>query len=421
MLEFSHEPYRFFPPEPHPVMLQLGPLMNRFLLRTSDHRLGEIDILGSGETLRSLDRDRTRVLFVANHPTRTDPQFMAEIQRRFGYRSSFMAAYDIFLENRLRAWFMQKTGCFSIDREGSDRRAMSTAIDILKGGDLALTIFPEGNVYLMNDRVTPFLEGTAFIALKAHQALKEEGEVVVVPVSLKYSHLTDARTGVWSRLARLAEDSGFSGQLDPDHPRRSVVAVGGHILSRFLEERSGISGDFDFTGLSPEETQARLYDLAKRLIGELESDLALPCDDGVFIVDRIRKVRSTLHQIRNDEAALAAMGQDTLSALARQSILSFRLLAYVLPYLNEKSTLDRYSETVERLCEDFYSRNFPPLGPRRALARIGAPIPLGEILAGSGGKTRGAVTELTRRMEETVASGVAELAESLHTPGSREI
>ena len=54
---------------------------------------------------------------------------------------------------------MQNIGCFSIDREGSDRKAMTEATRILKEGEFALTIFPEGNVYLTNDRVTPFFGG----------------------------------------------------------------------------------------------------------------------------------------------------------------------------------------------------------------------------------------------------------------------
>ena len=59
---------------------------------------------------------------------------------------------------------MQRVGAFSIDRETSDRKAISMACEILQTGDYGLTIFPEGNVHLTNDRVTSFLEGAAFIA-----------------------------------------------------------------------------------------------------------------------------------------------------------------------------------------------------------------------------------------------------------------
>lgn len=84
---------------------------------------------------------------------------------------------------------MQRLGNFSIDREGSDRKAMAAAIDTIKADDYALTIFPEGNVHLTNDRVTPFLDGTAFITLKAQQAIKD-ARVKIVPLSLKFTHLS---------------------------------------------------------------------------------------------------------------------------------------------------------------------------------------------------------------------------------------
>ena len=59
--------------------------------------------------------------------------------------------------------------------------AIATVID----GRYALTVFPEGNVYFMNDRVTPFLEGPAYIAMKAQQELKDNGKIFAVPVAIK--------------------------------------------------------------------------------------------------------------------------------------------------------------------------------------------------------------------------------------------
>ena len=419
MLEFSDAPYRFFPPDPWPVIQWFGPQLNRILLKGLDHRIGQMVISGELDKIRSFDRSKTRFLFVANHPTRTDPQFLVEIQRRLGIRSSFMAAYDVFLENKIRAWFMQKGGSFSIDREGNDRKAMSTAIETLKTGDLALTIFPEGNVYLMNDRVTPFLDGTSFIAMKAHQALKGDGEVVVVPVSMKYSYLTDVEPKVWGRLCKLAEESGCPRNLNLNSPTESVVSVGSHILSRFLRERTEIRGDFDFTGLSPDEIQSRLFELAKRLIGDLEDELDLPRDDEIFVVDRIRKVRSAVHQIRINEKASAAMGEKKLTSLAKRSILGFRILAYVLPYLSEKPNLDRFAETVARLCEDFHSELSPPIGPRRALAVVGDPIFPGKIIEETGGKSRAVISELTKSMETAIANGIEWINQSNKTAGTK--
>ena len=58
-----------------------------------------------------------------------------------------MAAYDVFARNKFASWFMQRIGAFSVDREGSDRKAMKCAAQILEEGQYPLVIFPEGNVF----------------------------------------------------------------------------------------------------------------------------------------------------------------------------------------------------------------------------------------------------------------------------------
>jgi len=102
-------------------------------------------------------------------------------------------------------------------------------------------------------------------------------------------------------------------------------------------------------------------------------------------------------------------------------MLSFRILAYVLPYLKERNTLDRYAETVERLCEDFYLRGVPPLGPRKAMARVGSPISLQKVLDRSGGNTRMIVPELTRMIEKTIQAGIDQLNEGNTALGATRI
>ena len=155
MLEFSDASYRFFPAKPSPFLIRVGRTLNRhFIVRGTNHLVRELQIEGDTDTLIECRNRGERLLFVINHPTHSDPQVITEVHRRLGQPSCFMAAYDVFLRNRFAAWSMQKLGNFSIDREVGDRKAMTAAIDILTKGEYALNIFPEGNVYLTNDRVT---------------------------------------------------------------------------------------------------------------------------------------------------------------------------------------------------------------------------------------------------------------------------
>ncbi|NJN36534.1 MAG: hypothetical protein HC794_05080 [Nitrospiraceae bacterium] len=115
--------------------------------------------------------------------------------------------------------------------------AIKQALDVLDVGRFALSIFPEGNVYLTNDRVTPFLEGAAFIGLKSQSSLLERNiRVLVLPVSIKATHLTNARERIAQRFDPLAKQLGveadFRGQ-----PIEALHRAGAEALRRNLRQR----------------------------------------------------------------------------------------------------------------------------------------------------------------------------------------
>ena len=412
MLEFSDAAYRFFPAEPSPFLIRTGRALNRHvILPGKNHHIREIRIEGGTEAIREARARGDRLLYVINHPSHSDPQVITEVHRRLGQPSSFMAAYDVFLRSRLNAWCMQKLGHFSIDRESGDRKAMAAAIDILSKGEYALNIFPEGNVYLTNDRVTPFRDGTAFIALKARQSL-DEARIQIVPISLKFTHLTAPREPVTQRMIQLGADSGYQFAVGSTaDPLGSMLGLGQHILRSFLKTH-GYEAEMTSPGSSVYEILERF---ARGLVTGLEESLALPPPKDPSLVDRIRKIRSTIHQIRT-----APEGKPTpeMTALARRAILAFRVNGYLTPYLTEHPTIDRYDETVERIAEDFYSQAMPRTGPRRAVARIHPLIDVGAALDDSGGKLRDAVSSLTRGMESAVQSGLHEINRANDAPGA---
>lgn len=412
MLEFSDARYRFFPAEPSPPLIALGRFLNRrVVLPGRNHRIAEVRIEGETEALREAAAQGDRLVFVFNHPSHSDPQVATEVQRWLGVPGSFMAAYDVFLRNRFQAWCMRKLGNFSVDRDAADRKAMAAALDIVAAGDYALNIFPEGNVYLSNDRVTPFLEGAAFIALKARQSLEGTG-VKIVPVSLKFTHLGVPREALVSRLVQLGRDSGhaYTPGASAD-PLDAVLSLGRHLLGENLK-RHGLIHGFS-------EEDSSLFEVLERfaagLVEGLEGALSLASARSLGLAERIRRVRSSIHQIRTDPSREPPLGIEDLAARA---ILAFRVLGYLSPYLTERPTLDRYDETVERIAEDFYSRAMPRTGPRRAVVRVLAPLDAGDFLA-EHGSVKAAVAPLTRAMESAVQGGIDRINEANDAPGGR--
>ncbi len=209
MLQFADIPYKYFPPKPNRLVAWLGEQGNkRFHLPGPMHLMESVQV-ENYQALQDINRQHgARLLLLPNHSTHSDPQIMIEACRQIGLWSFFMAAYDVFERDSRVAWVMQRMGAFSVNRDGSDRQSLKDAVETVIDGRYGLTVFPEGNVYLMNDRVTPFLDGPAYIAMKAQQELKEEGRIYAVPVSIKVTHLTNCREALDGMLSEMAKKAG---------------------------------------------------------------------------------------------------------------------------------------------------------------------------------------------------------------------
>ena len=403
MLEFSDAPYRFFEAKPSAPVIALGRFVNRnVFLKAANHRVAEIQISGATSELKECMGRGDRVMFAINHPTHSDAQVMTEVQRRLGVQGCFMAAYDVFLRSRMSAWSMQRMGNFSIDREGSDRKAMAAAIDVLKEGKRVLNIYPEGNVFLTNDRLAPFLDGAVFIALKAQAALND-AEVKVVPVSVKFTNLTAPRDAVTARLQQLAKDSGYNfPEGASDEPMAAVLGLGEHVLDGYLEKH-GLAGEAHAGAGNLHE---KLRSFSERLMDDVCGKLSLEVG-GARLTERISKARSKIHQLRIDGDRVGDQ-QPEIDGLAERAILAMRIHGYCEPYLTECPTIDRYDETVERISEDFYGRIMPRTGPRRAMVEIHAPVSVGEF---SGMTLRDALPSLTGKISGVVQAGIDGLNE----------
>ncbi len=409
VIQFSDAPYQFFEARPSPFLIRISRKVNHtFILPGPNHRIREVVVDGEVEQILDAKASGARLLFIINHPTHSDPQVVTELHRQLGIGSCFMAAYDVFLRSRVNAWVMQRLGNFSIDREGSDRKAMAAAIDVLKKGERALNIFPEGNVYLTNDRVTPFLDGAAFIAIKAQAAL-DGIPVKIVPVSMKYTHLTKPREAVTQRMLDLGARSEYvfvSGSTSD--PISAVTGMGRHIIARYLRQHGHV------LPASEDSLYEVLGGFAKKLVDDLESALELAPARAGGLSDRIVKIRARLHQLRTDRSASP---DSALNGMADRAILALRIHGYLSPYLTERPTIDRYDETVERIAEDFHSKAMPRTGPRRAMVRVHQPIDVSDWLSSAGSNTREAMSKITQEMQQIIQNGIDALNMANDAPG----
>ena len=396
MLEFTDSPYQFFAPNRSPTLAWLVGLFNRWVELPRKRQVAAVQVSGQDQLLAGR-RDGDRLLLLPNHPTHSDPQIFFESVRQIGLRIHVMAAYDVFVRSRLNAWMMPRLGVFSVDREGSDSRAMKQATETLMVGRYALTIFPEGNVYLQNDRVTPFHDGPAFLALKAARTLANQGaRVVAVPVAIKTTYIRDVREAALEQLHALA--SAVDASVDSNtEPLELLRSVGIAALQRNLKHR-GIP--FDDGQPLPQMIQQT----AETVLARLEEKMALKARPRDAIIERVRRARRAIHQSRTD--AERAADHAAAAVWADEAMLAFRIASYSGNYVHSHPSLDRFAETVEKLDEDIYSHVPQPFGKRHAFVHFADPIDLTRYLAAYESKAREAIRTLTEDVESAVQHGL---------------
>ena len=399
MLDFADAPYEFFPAKPSGLLIWLGRHVNRWRnLARRNHLIAGVEVAGHEHMEEARRIGGKRCFFLANHSTHSDPQILTEAQRQLGVRSCYMAAYEVFLRGKCLAWVMQHTGCFSVNRDANDGRAMKEAIRVLTEGRYGLSMFPEGNVYLMNDRVTPFLDGAAFIGMKAQKQLGKGRPIVAVPISIKATHLTDQREAIRRKLEGLARDLG----TEYDRTASTVdeiKRIGLAALERALRQRGLMPRDLDEGNL-----RAHLEHCAKLMVVRLEEKMEMRPRSTASITERIRQIRGRIHKVRT--SAETRVDHPVAVVWADEAMMGLRVLSYAGDYLDESPTLDRCGEFVEKLLEDTYSEVQPPCGDREAIVEVRPPINLADHLDAYAKGARQVVGELTAAFEASVQAGL---------------
>ncbi len=181
------KPYVFVPPHAGTVLPRL---LQKFVPGRLKRVFGitNVECRGIERLLASRDAGHG-ILIAPNHCRPADPFVVGEMAREAGLLPHTMASSHLFAAGPIQSWFLQRSGAFSIYREGVDRQAITAAVAVLREARRPLVIFPEGVITRSNGRLGNLMEGTAFIASTAAKKRAQEtppGQVVIHPVALKY-------------------------------------------------------------------------------------------------------------------------------------------------------------------------------------------------------------------------------------------
>ncbi len=382
----AHPP-RWWQPALRPLLIRtLRPLRRR--QRVCDHRLLEVGVHGA-ERVRKLLDEGTGVLITPNHPTHADAYAMYEVSDAVGLPFHFMATWNVFEQrSRLGQRLLQWHGVFSIDREGTDLQAFKQAVKIVQQAPFPLVIFPEGEVYHCNDRVTPFREGAATIAISAAKRAKRP--VACVPCAMKYEYLEDPTDSLLRSMAELEQNVHWRPRPEDPLDKR-IYKLADALLALKEMESYGHATE----GPLPERVDA----LAKHILRRLEQKYELDPSDST-IPERVKELRRrTLAALEDLEPPEIIAGpqrkqfDDDLDDL----FLVVQLFSYPGDYVSERPTIERLAETLDKLEEDALSRfAATPRAARKATVYLGDPIPV------EGTRNREAAAKLTDLLEQRV-------------------
>ncbi|HUG89892.1 MAG TPA: lysophospholipid acyltransferase family protein [Planctomycetaceae bacterium] len=407
------KPPRWWGPRLSPAWIRLlRPLRLRMQRRVQ--RLLDVDVRGI-EHLRAAVDAGQGVLITPNHSGHADTFILYHAADQLARPFYFMAAWQVLgLVNPVRRAVLRWHGCFSVDREGTDLTAFKQAVEILQSRPNPLVIFPEGEVYHVNERVTPFREGPATIALSA--AKRAERPVVCVPCGIRYFYTSDPTPELLALMDRLEQEIFWRPARELPLPERIYRFAEGMLALKELEYLGQTSA-----GPLP----ARVAALADAILQRLEACYGIEAA-GRTVPERVKSLRQ---QVIEKRAALGAgEGKGTGSRPASPNPATaesasvpvpfpshdadrtrcddelddlyfvIQLFSYPGDYVAEKPTIERLAETLDKFEEDVLRRQTATIrGTRRAVVSFGEPV----VVDGKA-RSRDAGPELTRLLEQRV-------------------
>lgn len=350
-----------------------------------DYRITEIDVQGLEHVRRAIDAGQG-VLITPNHPGHGDCYLLWEALIRLRKPCYVMTAWQVFeMAKPLDRLIYRQHGCFSVDREGNDMAAMRQVLHVLGGTSNPMVIFPEGDVYHLNERVTPFRDGVGALALSA---VKRSGRpVACFPTTLRYEYTIDPTPELNRVMDQLEQRLYWRPRTDLSLEQR---------IYRFAEGIVELK-ELEYLGRNASGTLAERIDfLAKEILRRVEARYDVRADDE-SIPERVKALRRLAIERRR---GLSAEDPIDLEVARDLDDLFFvvQLFSYPGDYVAERPTIERMAETIDKFEEDFLGAASASIrGRRRAEIRFGEPIIVRE--PGKRDSARALVKQLEHRVQ----------------------
>ncbi|MGD0336856.1 MAG: 1-acyl-sn-glycerol-3-phosphate acyltransferase [Candidatus Omnitrophota bacterium] len=329
---------------------------------------------GDLEILKTIPKNSGLIL-TANHSDGMDPRICIELSRRAHRRFTYMINAEAFEQwHGLYGWLLQRLGDFSVERGGGDQAARRYAISVVKKGNDALVMFPEGEISYLNDLVQPFKTGAVHIGLQAITETRETNSswtAYLLPVAIKYYYrkpigliLDKKIRAIEKRL--LIRTSFFTFQ-------ERIISI----MARILKRQELISR----TQMASEQL-ARLKEQIREaqtaILSKIETKYPqFQIDPKAQLIDRVQQIIFFLREQLSRKKLFSHETRIQLQKDINDLKETIQMAGWQPQYVDLTPSQERLAETVMKLeREVFKIKNIHPLGNRDCLVRIGHPLDL---------------------------------------------
>ena len=389
------KPYKFVPPHRGtwwPSFIRFFNLQGLWLRKAEGVASWECRHV---ERLRASLDEGHGIMLAPNHCRYADPIVMGWLTREANCHVYAMASWHLFNQGWFNAFAIRRMGGFSVNREGVDRKAIDTAIEILENAERPLVVFPEGAVTRTNDQLHALLDGVPFIARAAatRRATRGAGRVVIHPVGLKYLFSGDIHEAADKVLQDI--ERRFSWRPQRHLPLMDRITKVGKALLCLKE--------FEYFGAAQNGRLAdRMQGLIDRLLQPLEREW-LGCELTGPVVPRVKALRIKIFPDMISGNITAAERDRRWGQLA-DIYLAQQVSCYPPDYLVERPSVDRVLETIERFEEDLTDK-------ARVHGRLKVIIEVGEAIEVSPHRDKSAAVDpLMARLEQDLQAMLDRLA-----------
>lgn len=332
-----------------PVLPHRGRIWPALLTRYAPHMLKKKYGVVHAECVNA-DRLRDSVakghgiLVAPNHSRDEDPFVLGVLSRAAGTPFYIMASWHLFMQDRVTTFLLRRAGAFSVYREGIDRSAVNTAVEILETAERPLVIFPEGFISRSNEHLNALMEGTALIArsaAKKRAKTEPPAKVVVHPIAIRYRYQGNIDGAVTKMLDEIETRLSWRPQRHLA-PLDRIIKVGGALLA--LKEIEYL-GQADNGDVSP-----RLEKLTDAILVPLEEQWLDGKQEG-SVPARVKRLRSAILPDMAKGEVDEAERQRRWKQLADLYVAQ-QLFNYPPAYVRSSPTPQRMLETIERFEED---------------------------------------------------------------------